>query len=161
MKSLILRLKIGSFPKCCESTQLNFFESVPLKKSFVYICLTIAYYAQETNQCYFKNILFLYKNQKLFHPINFPEGRETKKRTTLARLLKGLKTVNRRDRNNQQNAAQVRVSLYFLLICALYCFVRVSIFCITLFLDYLPNLRTHGFLSPSADEFRTFYCLFV
>ncbi|XP_037943535.1 probable serine/threonine-protein kinase cdc7 [Teleopsis dalmanni] len=36
------------------------------------------------------------------------EGRETKKRTTLARLLKGLKTVNRRDRNNQQNAAQVR-----------------------------------------------------
>ncbi|XP_041675139.1 uncharacterized protein LOC108115595 isoform X7 [Drosophila eugracilis] len=38
------------------------------------------------------------------------EGRETKKRTTLARLLKGLKTVNRRDRNNQQNAAQARAA---------------------------------------------------
>ncbi|XP_017473309.1 PREDICTED: uncharacterized protein LOC108364221 isoform X2 [Rhagoletis zephyria] len=38
------------------------------------------------------------------------EGRETKKRTTLARLLKGLKTVNRRDRNNQQTAAQVRAA---------------------------------------------------
>lgn len=42
-----------------------------------------------------------------------PEGRETKKRTTLARLLKGLKTVNRRDRASHQNTAaqaQVRVS---------------------------------------------------
>ncbi|XP_011194625.3 uncharacterized protein LOC105219960 isoform X2 [Zeugodacus cucurbitae] len=38
------------------------------------------------------------------------EGRETKKRTTFARLLKGLKTVNRRDRNNQQTAAQVRAA---------------------------------------------------
>ncbi|XP_039496192.1 uncharacterized protein LOC120454709 isoform X5 [Drosophila santomea] len=38
------------------------------------------------------------------------EGRETKKRTTLARLLKGLKTVNRRDRNNQQNGAQARAA---------------------------------------------------
>ncbi|XP_050329296.1 uncharacterized protein LOC126758899 isoform X1 [Bactrocera neohumeralis] len=38
------------------------------------------------------------------------EGRETKKRTTLARLLKGLKTVNRRDRSNQQTAAQVRAA---------------------------------------------------
>lgn len=39
------------------------------------------------------------------------EGRETKKRTTLARLLKGLKTVNRRDRTNNQNTqTQVRVS---------------------------------------------------
>ncbi|XP_055921333.1 uncharacterized protein LOC129952626 [Eupeodes corollae] len=38
------------------------------------------------------------------------EGRETKKRTTLARLLKGLKTVNRRDRNNHQTAAQVRAA---------------------------------------------------
>jgi len=43
-------------------------------------------------------------------PRDFLEGRETKKRTTLARLLKGLKTVNRRDRNNQQNGAQARVS---------------------------------------------------
>ena len=42
---------------------------------------------------------------------NFSEGRETKKRTTLARLLKGLKTVNRRDRTNNQNTStQVRVS---------------------------------------------------
>lgn len=41
----------------------------------------------------------------------FLEGRETKKRTTLARLLKGLKTVNRRDRmNNQNTSTQVRVS---------------------------------------------------
>lgn len=40
------------------------------------------------------------------------EGRETKKRTTLARLLKGLKTVNRRDRmNNQNTSTQVRVSV--------------------------------------------------
>ncbi|XP_064552633.1 uncharacterized protein SKIP isoform X4 [Drosophila montana] len=38
------------------------------------------------------------------------EGRETKKRTTLARLLKGLKTVNRRDRSNQQNGAQARAA---------------------------------------------------
>lgn len=39
------------------------------------------------------------------------EGRETKKRTTLARLLKGLKTVNRRDRTHNQNThTQVRVS---------------------------------------------------
>lgn len=39
------------------------------------------------------------------------EGRETKKRTTLARLLKGLKTVNRRDRTNNQNTqTQARVS---------------------------------------------------
>ncbi|XP_073817581.1 shal K[+] channel interacting protein [Musca autumnalis] len=38
------------------------------------------------------------------------EGRETKKRTTLARLLKGLKTVNRRDRASHQNtAAQAQV----------------------------------------------------
>ncbi|XP_065354099.1 uncharacterized protein LOC135948654 [Calliphora vicina] len=38
------------------------------------------------------------------------EGRETKKRTTLARLLKGLKTVNRRDRTQQQQtAAQAQV----------------------------------------------------
>lgn len=42
----------------------------------------------------------------------FSEGRETKKRTTLARLLKGLKTVNRRDRmNNQNTSTQVRVSV--------------------------------------------------
>lgn len=47
----------------------------------------------------------------LANSISFAEGRETKKRTTLARLLKGLKTVNRRDRNNQQNGAQARVSL--------------------------------------------------
>lgn len=46
----------------------------------------------------------------LANSISFSEGRETKKRTTLARLLKGLKTVNRRDRNNQQNGAQARVS---------------------------------------------------
>ncbi|CAD7084222.1 unnamed protein product [Hermetia illucens] len=38
------------------------------------------------------------------------EGRETKKRTTLARLLKGLKTVNRRDRNNQVAATQLRTT---------------------------------------------------
>ncbi|KAM7363825.1 shal K[+] channel interacting protein [Cochliomyia hominivorax] len=41
------------------------------------------------------------------------EGRETKKRTTLARLLKGLKTVNRRDRSQQQQTsaqAQVRAA---------------------------------------------------
>ncbi|KNC32240.1 hypothetical protein FF38_06618 [Lucilia cuprina] len=41
------------------------------------------------------------------------EGRETKKRTTLARLLKGLKTVNRRDRTQQQQTtaqAQVRAA---------------------------------------------------
>lgn len=39
------------------------------------------------------------------------EGRETKKRMTLARLLKGLKTVNRRDRTNNQNTqTQARVS---------------------------------------------------
>lgn len=42
------------------------------------------------------------------------EGRETKKRTTLARLLKGLKTVNRRDRTNNQNTStQARVSLHY------------------------------------------------
>lgn len=51
-----------------------------------------------------------------FHALT--EGRETKKRTTLARLLKGLKTVNRRDRTNNQNATpttstQVRVSSDF------------------------------------------------
>lgn len=42
------------------------------------------------------------------------DGRETsKKRTTLARLLRGLKTVNRRDRQANQNsgtATQLRVS---------------------------------------------------
>lgn len=49
------------------------------------------------------------------------DGRDTsKKRTTLARLLRGLKTVNRRDRSNQNNgtgsapnagtATQARVS---------------------------------------------------
>lgn len=44
-------------------------------------------------------------------PPHVAEGRETKKRTTLARLLKGLKTVNRRDRTNNQNSqTQARVS---------------------------------------------------
>lgn len=43
------------------------------------------------------------------------EGRETKKRTTLARLLKGLKTVNRRDRTNNQNTqTQARVSKHII-----------------------------------------------
>lgn len=37
------------------------------------------------------------------------EGRETKKRLTLARLLKGLKTVNRRDRANPQAPATTTV----------------------------------------------------
>lgn len=52
-----------------------------------------------------------------FFPFTFSsaDGRETsKKRTTLARLLRGLKTVNRRDRvNNQGTGAtgtQARVS---------------------------------------------------
>lgn len=46
----------------------------------------------------------------IYHEISIPcafrslEGRETKKRLTLARLLKGLKTVNRRDRTNPQAA---------------------------------------------------------
>lgn len=43
------------------------------------------------------------------------DGRETsKKRTTLARLLRGLKTVNRRDRQANQNSGtstQLRVSI--------------------------------------------------
>lgn len=55
-------------------------------------------------------LLFLFP----FHVFFPPEGRETKKRTTLARLLKGLKTVNRRDRASHQNTAaqaQVRVSI--------------------------------------------------
>lgn len=47
--------------------------------------------------------------------IFFADGRETnKKRTTLARLLRGLKTVNRRDRtSSHQNstATQLRVSI--------------------------------------------------
>uniref|UniRef100_A0A1B0DFR4 Uncharacterized protein n=1 Tax=Phlebotomus papatasi TaxID=29031 RepID=A0A1B0DFR4_PHLPP len=38
------------------------------------------------------------------------EGRETtKKRLTLARLLKGLKTVNRRDRTNNQNTGTTQL----------------------------------------------------
>lgn len=47
----------------------------------------------------------------IFYECSFTEGRETKKRTTLARLLKGLKTVNRKDRNNQHAATQARVSI--------------------------------------------------
>uniref|UniRef100_A0A1A9WDR8 Uncharacterized protein n=1 Tax=Glossina brevipalpis TaxID=37001 RepID=A0A1A9WDR8_9MUSC len=64
--------------------------------------------------------IHLFKNDSCLSPrsayfYEFPpnaEGRENKKRTTLARLLKGLKTVNRRDRNNQQNtaAAQARAA---------------------------------------------------
>ena len=42
----------------------------------------------------------------------FLDGREAnKKRTTLARLLRGLKTVNRRANQNASAGAQIKVSL--------------------------------------------------
>ncbi|XP_055384780.1 uncharacterized protein LOC129614276 isoform X2 [Condylostylus longicornis] len=57
------------------------------------------------NSCLSPRSAYFYE----FPPTTETRG-ETKKKTTLARLLKGLRTVNRRDRNNQNLAIQMRVN---------------------------------------------------
>lgn len=71
------------------------------------------------------------------------DGRETsKKRTTLARLLRGLKTVNRRDRQANQNsgtATQLRVSK------------RVSILEHQIYANFSEYLSTHTHVDLSLS----------